>query len=1502
MASTTDARASELKEQGAIEAAADPAQPVTAADAERTIVEEAKKAGSAAYQFDPDASAAEKAAQVKAEIPPGLTKERNPRASALVTDIDDGTGAEYDLPSPSRAGVVEPGSLAQAEDANGALSEEDKETWEKVGWAPRFGMPKVLGEDEDASLLDHQTMLEGKLSETLYGDWYHNTGIIIFASLTNWVVGILGGGLGWVFIILAFCGTYYRTSIRRVRRNFRDDISREMAKTKLETDTETLEWINSFLLKFWPIYAPVLCKTIVSSVDQVLSVSTPPFLEGLRMKTFTLGTKPPRLEHVKTYPRADDDIVLMDWKFSFTPNDTADMTARQINIKENPKVVLEVRVGKGVVSKGLDVIVEDMACTGLIRVKVKLQLPFPHIERVDISFLGRPEIDYVCKPIGGDIFGLDMGFIPGLQSFIMEMIHGTLAPMMYDPNVFPIEVAKMLAGTPVDQAIGVLQVTFHGAQGLKNSDKLAGTPDPYAVVSINNRAELARTKTIYENANPRWGETINVIVSSLKDSLTVPIYDYNQYRNDKELGVATFPLEKLEDDTEHENLQLEVTANGKARGVIQCDVRFFPVLGGRKLDNGTVEAPPESSTGICRFNVEQAKALDGTKSLVGALNPYAVLLLNGKEVQTSHILKRTNNPIWSDAHKELLITNRKTAKLGLVIKDDRDITVDPIVGSYQIKLDDLIDLSEKGQEWYNLSGAKTGRVKMSAQWKPVALKGALGGSGGYVTPIGVLRFHFRNAQNLPNVETLGKSDPYVRVLLSSLEKGRTVTFKNNLNPDWDEVLYVPVHTPKEKLLIEVMDSENMGRDRQLGHIELSAADYVFEDVESGEFNVYEPKSYSHTLRSGHGVPGKGTLNYSVGFYPTLHVVDPDEEEEERAKESMDGAPRPSHETGESTPKTSVENGRRSAESAATPDKRLSSLKSNGNGKNSMESDDGAIGHVVRKEPPKIRLTSDVLQQYDCGLIIFKLIDGRLAEADCHLEVLMDDNVFPAYTSSKVKNRTHTFNETGDAMVRELESSQITLRLVEEVDKKGEGKGNNVVAKLSGPTIDTLRRCLYTPTELTMSDEDGRQSKVTVSLKYLPVKMRLDPSESFNNQGELRVEVVDAADLPAADRNGYSDPFCKFVLNGKSVHKTETQKKTLHPAWNEIFTVSIKSRTAAKFEVDVYDWDFGDSADFLGKAAINLDALEPFQKQEVTLGLDGKSGVVRLRILFKPSYVMRTRQGSSTFQGTFAKPGTIVGAPIKGVGKGAVLVGGSVIKGASFIRHGFKGKKSKPAAVPDEDSTLPSTTSSIDGNGNGAATPERRANDPLPSIETTPSPYAHTRHKSSGAASYMSGIGGSPGGADMGVAHVAILAASGYPTGTNVRVHVHTVLPKAKEILKTKAQKLGADGGDVRWDGAAAEEVKLSAPADAQFKLVVKDHSTWKVDDELGEAAFFIDDQGTSEGVERSVVVGGGTVVLKTWFVAADAEEGGKHGGSLSPGKALRKGPSVLRRDRSATPA
>jgi Ca2+-dependent lipid-binding protein len=485
--------------------------------------------------------------------------------------------------------------------------------------------------------------------------------------------------------------------------------------------------------------------------------------------------------------------------------------------------------------------------------------------------------------------------------------------------------------------------------------------------------------------------------------------------------------------------------------------------------------------------------------------------------------------------------------------------------------------------------------------------------------------------------------------------------------------------------------------------------------------------------------------------------------------------------------------------------------------------------------------------------------------------------------------THTYhNAVGDVMVRELDFSKITLRLIEHINKDGDGDEDHVIAKLTGNTIETLRRCLYTPTQLVLKDKHGQDNKITVSLKYIPVKMRLDPSESFNNQGILRVDILDAADLPAADRNGFSDPYCKFMLNDKEVYKTKTQKKTLHPAWNEYFEVPVRSRTAADFLVNVYDWDFGDKADFLGKSSINLEILEPFQPQEVTLALDGKSGAIRLRMLFKPNYVVRSRQGSSTFSGTFAVPGKVIGAPVKGVGKGAALVGGGVVRAGTFLGRGFKRRKSRGATDEDGASERPDSSAGRPSADTPMISVESDGSAPQPS----PSNPNHARHRSWGAQSFASRFGDSTPSVESGTANISLISADGFPPNTNLRVLVRL---NNKEVHKSDSHKTAT--GSATLD----ESFKTQCGADALFKIVVKDHSKFGRDEELGEGTFAIDDSGA--GGERNVGVGRGMVVIRSRFEAADAasvsprkEKDG--GGGLSG----RRGLLSRGRDKSVTPA
>jgi len=70
--------------------------------------------------------------------------------------------------------------------------------------------------------------------------------------------------------------------------------------------------------------------------------------------------------------------------------------------------------------------------------------------------------------------------------------------MMYQPNVFTLNLEQLLSGAPIDTATGVIKVVVHGARSISANKIGGGSVDPYVTLSINNRAQLAQTK--YKNS------------------------------------------------------------------------------------------------------------------------------------------------------------------------------------------------------------------------------------------------------------------------------------------------------------------------------------------------------------------------------------------------------------------------------------------------------------------------------------------------------------------------------------------------------------------------------------------------------------------------------------------------------------------------------------------------------------------------------------------------------------------------------------------------------------------------------------------------------------------------------------------------------------------------------------------------------------------------------------------------------------------------------------------
>ena len=90
----------------------------------------------------------------------------------MVNTEQGGGPDEYDLPPPTAAGAIPSPSTPTADGkVNGHhMHHDEKEVFvKKTGWATRFGQGDLTEEEANASLLDHQTLLEGKLDEKFFG-------------------------------------------------------------------------------------------------------------------------------------------------------------------------------------------------------------------------------------------------------------------------------------------------------------------------------------------------------------------------------------------------------------------------------------------------------------------------------------------------------------------------------------------------------------------------------------------------------------------------------------------------------------------------------------------------------------------------------------------------------------------------------------------------------------------------------------------------------------------------------------------------------------------------------------------------------------------------------------------------------------------------------------------------------------------------------------------------------------------------------------------------------------------------------------------------------------------------------------------------------------------------------------------------------------------------------------------------------------------------------------
>lgn len=1117
------------------------------------------------------------------------------------------------------------------------------------------------------------------LLEVFFNDLYFNTSTIMGTCFFSWLFAYIGFSW-WSMIFIFFAtGTVYNMEYNRFNRNIRDDLKRTTVHETISDRVEETLWLNSFLSKFWVIYMPVLSQQVKENVNPILAEVAPGYgIDALSIDEFTLGTKAPAIKGIRSYSKTSKDSFEIDISFAFTPNDESDMTPVEAREKINPRIALGVNLGKSIVSKKVTVLTEDINCSGNVRLMLKFGNIFPNIKTVSVQLLEPPMIDFVLKPIGGDTLGLDiMSFLPGLKSFVKNMINSIAGPMLFAPNHLDIDMEEIIAAQSND-ASGVLAVTVISAKDLQTAADITSDVNPYVTFELDNPVsgtdEELVTNVKADTKSPTWNETKYLLVNNLQQKLHLKCYDHNGVLKDSMIGEAEIELDDLMQTSllEHKTANLQVS--NSYRGKITYSLHWFPSVNkaeeedddddnnvttsanapNTNVDEDELEQEDnDSCVGIAKLVLHSAKNLDLSSSISGTLNPQAELLMDGQLIKTFRKVKRNNEPNWEES-VEFLVPSQTDSKLTLKIWDDHKSHRE-FLCEYSGTASEIMDSLSMGAS--SLEASPQGYINVDLQWKSVPMSGLIKVTSNSLSdPIGVLKIFVRNAEINSSLSGIGDIDPYFSVSLNNVQRYRSKYQSENRSPTFNYMVYVPVTSDGQTITISLSDYQSVGSDRFIGSARVPVSKFAKRDKKTGRYQPYDKldKSVKLDILDKRGGETDDFINASFAFIPAVPVYSPEEIANIEPLELELKEEKSKFEKEQEDLKQRMEKNPDDYEVVEVNDP--------------FEDKQKKLG---KKEKVPLQ---ELLDNY-AGVLTFQISEARLSDAPAYLEVAFDDISFPCFISKR-SNSGNLDAQSANAFIRDLEYSKLylritTRRIVKSID--------DIIAEAAFDTKELLHRGYGKPIELQVND-----SKVTMTFLYNPITEELPCNERVQDTGYLNLNIISGSHLMAADRNGKSDPFVGIYINGKRVYKTHTEKKTLDPVWNEHCKIPIPSRSRSNVVMRVWDWDRAGSNDDLGYADINLSEMEINRTYDWELPLNTQ-GSVKLSATFNPGYVKPTldeKDGGGLSDAPLKAIGGVSGnvadaagnvAGIAGAGLGAAA--GGLSKGGKLLKSLGQGRKS-----------------------------------------------------------------------------------------------------------------------------------------------------------------------------------------------------------------------------------
>ncbi|KAL8150084.1 synaptotagmin-2-like isoform X1 [Apium graveolens] len=534
-------------------------------------------------------------------------------------------------------------------------------------------------------------------------------------GIVSTIAGFLGFGMGISFGLLAgyYLFIYFQSThvkIPVIRPLVEQDsetlqsLLQEIPIWVKNPDHDRIDWLNKFIETMWPFLDKAICKQVKTIVDPIIAEQIPKYkVDSVQFEVLSLGCLPPAFTGMKVYSTEEKELI-MEPTLKWAGNPNILVAAKAFGLKATVQVV-------------------DLQVFASPRITLKPLVPsFPCFAKILVSLMKKPHVDFGLKLLGADAMS-----IPGLYSFVQEIIKDQVANMYLWPKV--LEVQIMDPAKAMQKPVGILNVKVVRATKLKKKD-LLGASDPYVKLKLTEEKLPSKKTTVkHKNLNPEWNEEFNLVVKDPESqTLELMVYDWEQVGKHEKMGMNVIHIKDLAPEETKvltldllKNMDPKDTQNDKSRGQLVVEAMYKPFSDADRPDDSEdseVQKAPEGTPdggGLLVVIVHEGKDLEGKHHT----NPSVRLLFRGEEKRTK-VVKKNRDPRWNEEfqfmleepptddriHVEVVSTSKR---MGLLYPKDT-------LGYVDISLADVIS-NKRINERYHLIDSKNGTVQIELQWR-----------------------------------------------------------------------------------------------------------------------------------------------------------------------------------------------------------------------------------------------------------------------------------------------------------------------------------------------------------------------------------------------------------------------------------------------------------------------------------------------------------------------------------------------------------------------------------------------------------------------------------------------------------------------------------------------------------------------------------------------------------------------------------------------------------------